>query len=69
MPTLDDRLDDLADSLDEMAQMIRNRNGEDMTPGAQTWDLVRGKLYSVTAEIWQTLSVIAGEETRWPQQS
>lgn len=64
--TLDDRLDDLAAEVDELAQMIRNRNRDDMAPGSETWELLRRALLHVAGDIWHALSSMVGEECRWP---
>jgi hypothetical protein len=69
VPTLDDRLDDLASTLDELAQMIRNRNREDMTPRSETWDALRSEILRTSAEMWKALGAMTGEEVRWPLQN
>ena len=67
--TAEDRLDDLAEVLREIAEQIANRNRADMYPGMETWAYLRTEMFRADATIWRTLAAMTGEEVRWPLQN
>ena len=67
--SVDEHLDDLTSSLDELAQMIRNRNEDDMYPDSETWAHLRTEIIRCDLALWRTLSAMVGEDHRWPLRS
>jgi len=65
----DQEIDGLASSLDDLIQMIRNRNRLEAAPGSESWDFLRTELYRITAKIWQTLAMMRVEGLRWPRRN